>query len=172
MLHVIKAHKVNNIAAVPPVILGLVKYTSKAGFESELSSLRRVGSGAAPLSKELGDGFRERFPWVEIRQGYGLTESCGAATFFVSDNDAKARSGSAGRLVPSFCAKVVDIETGKALPPYREGELWLKSPTIMKGYLGNVEATSATIDSNGWLKTGDLCYIDGDGFIFIVDRIY
>lgn len=91
-------------------------------MESELSSLRRVGSGAAPLSKELGDGFRERFPWVETRQEYGLTESCGAATFFVSDNDAKARSGSAGRLVPSFCAKVVDIETGKALPPYREGE--------------------------------------------------
>ncbi|KAL4621595.1 hypothetical protein ACB092_06G240200 [Castanea dentata] len=171
MLHAIKAHKVNNIPAVPPVILGLVKYTSKAGFESELSSLRRVGSGAAPLSKELGDGFRERFPWVEIRQGYGLTESCRAATFFVSDNDAKARSGSAGRLVPSFCAKVVDIETGKVLPPYREGELWLKSPTIMKGYLGNVEATSAIIDSDGWLKTGDLCYIDGDGFIFIVDRI-
>ncbi|KAM3698458.1 hypothetical protein ACB098_06G189200 [Castanea mollissima] len=171
MLHAIKAHKVNNIPAVPPVKLGLVKYTSKAGFESELSSLRRVGSGAAPLSKERGDGFRERFPWVEIRQGYGLTESCGAATFFVSDNDAKARSGSAGRLVPSFCAKVVDIETGKVLPPYREGELWLKSPTIMKGYLGNVEATSATIDSDGWLKTGDLCYIDGDGFIFIVDRI-
>lgn len=74
-------------------------------------------------------------------------------------------------LVPSFCAKVVDIETGKGLPAYREGELWLKSPNIMKGYLGNVEATTATIDSDGWLRTGDLCYFDEDGYVFIVDRI-
>jgi OPC-8:0 CoA ligase-1 len=109
---------------------------------------------------------------VELRlQGYGLTESCGAATYFMSDEEAKARPGSSGMLVPSFCAKVVDSETGKALPPYREGELWLKSPTIMKGYLGNVGATAATIDSDGWLRTGDLCYFDEDGFVFIVDRI-
>jgi OPC-8:0 CoA ligase-1 len=171
MLHAIQAHKVNNIPAVPPVILGLVKYTSKAGYECDLSSLRRVGSGAAPLSKEVADRFRERFPGVELRQGYGLTESCAAGTFFESDKEAKARSGSAGMLIPSFCAKVVDIETGKALPPHREGELWLKGPTIMKGYLGNVEATAATIDSDGWLRTGDLGYFDEDGFLFIVDRI-
>jgi OPC-8:0 CoA ligase-1 len=72
---------------VPPVILGLVKHAGKAG--SGLSSLRRVGSGAAPLSKQVADEFRRRFPWVELRQGYGLTESCGAATYFVSDKDAK-----------------------------------------------------------------------------------
>uniref|UniRef100_A0A7N2MDL3 Uncharacterized protein n=1 Tax=Quercus lobata TaxID=97700 RepID=A0A7N2MDL3_QUELO len=134
MLHAIKAHKVSNIPAVPPVILGLVKYTSKAGFKSELSSLRRVGSGAAPLSKELGDGFRERFPWVEIRQGYGLTESCVAATFFVSDNDAKARSGSAGRLVPSFCAKVAPAELEAIL---------LSHPTIMDAAVIPVEDDEA-----------------------------
>ncbi|XP_041022198.1 4-coumarate--CoA ligase-like 5 [Juglans microcarpa x Juglans regia] len=169
MLDAIQAHKISNIPAVPPVILGLVKYARKEG--SDLSCLRRVGSGAAPLSKEVADRFRERFPWVELRQGYGLTESTGAATFFASGREAKARSGSSGVLLPSFCAKVVDTETGKGLPPYREGELWLKSPTIMKGYLGNVEATTATIDSDGWLKTGDLCYFDEDGYVYIVDRI-
>ncbi|KAK7858899.1 4-coumarate--coa ligase-like 5 [Quercus suber] len=171
MLQAIKTHKVNNIPAVPPVILGLVKYTSKAGFESELSSLRRVTSGAAPLSKVVGDGFRKKFPWVELRQVYGLTEICGAATFSPTHKEAKARSGSSGMLIPSFCAKVVDTVTGKPLPPYREGEVWLKSPSIMKGYLGNVEATAATIDSDGWLKTGDICYFDEDGFLFIVDRV-
>ncbi|XAR72153.1 hypothetical protein NMG60_11018694 [Bertholletia excelsa] len=168
MLGAIQTHRVNNIAAVPPVILAMVKYGS-AGHD--LSSLRRVGSGAAPLSKEVSDGFRKRFPWVELRQGYGLTESCGAATFFVSDEDAKARSGSCGRLLPSFEAKVVDSETGEAALPRREGELWLRSPVVMKGYLGNEAATVATIGAGGWLKTGDLCYVDEDGFIYVVDRI-
>ncbi|PKI34873.1 4-coumarate--CoA ligase-like 5 [Punica granatum] len=169
MLDAIKAHQVNNIAAVPPVILGLVKYVDQ--LKPELSSLRRVGSGAAPLSKEVADRFREKFPWVELRQGYGLTESCGAGTFFISGEQAKARPGSCGRLLPSFQAKVVDNETGLALPPGREGELWLRSPTIMRGYLCNDEATAAMITSDGWLRTGDLCYFDGDGFIYIVDRI-
>ncbi|CAN6703699.1 unnamed protein product [Malus baccata var. baccata] len=169
MLDAIKTHKVSNIPAVPPVILGLVKHASKTACD--LSSLRRVGSGAAPLSKELIDEFRKRFPWVEMRPGYGLTESCGAATFFISDKQAKAHSASCGELLPGFLAKIVDIETGEALPPYKEGELWLKSPTIMKEYLGNVEATLATIDSDGWLKTGDLCYFDEEGLLYIADRI-
>ncbi|XP_059666020.1 probable CoA ligase CCL5 [Cornus florida] len=169
MLDAIQTHRVSNIPAVPPVILGLVKYTGKGGHD--LSSLRKVGSGAAPLSKEVDEGFRKKFPWVELRQGYGLTESSGAATFFVSDEAAKTHLGSCGRLIPSFCARVVDFETGVALPPCQKGELWLKSPAVMKGYLGNEEATAATIDTNGWLRTGDLGYFDEDGFLYIVDRI-
>ncbi|KZV33003.1 4-coumarate--CoA ligase-like 5 [Dorcoceras hygrometricum] len=168
MLEAIQNHKVSNIPAVPPVILGLVKYD---GGGYDLSSLRRVGSGAAPLSKELADRFREKFPWVELRPGYGLTESCGAGTFFESHGEAKARPASSARLAPCFSAKVVDLETGFCLPPNREGELWLRSPTVMKEYLGNVEATAATLDSDGWLKTGDLCYFDEEGCIYIVDRI-
>ncbi|PIN24475.1 Acyl-CoA synthetase [Handroanthus impetiginosus] len=168
MLEAIQKHKVSNIPAVPPVILGLVKYN---GGGYDLSSLRRVGSGAAPLSKEVADEFRTKFPWVNLRTGYGLTESCGAGTFFVSDEEAKARPGSVARLAPCFSAKVVDFETGLALPPYKEGELWLKSPTVMKEYLGNEEATAATFDSEGWLKTGDLCYFDEEGYLYIVDRI-
>ncbi|XVE99204.1 hypothetical protein REPUB_Repub03eG0176900 [Reevesia pubescens] len=168
MLDAIQAHKVNNIPAVPPIILGLVK---SCKGNSKLSTLRRVGSGAAPLSKELTDAFRQQFPWVELRQGYGLTESCGATSVFIADEDAKAHPGSCGLLLPTFSAKVVDIESGLALPPYKEGELWLKSPTIMKGYFRNEEATAATLDKDGWLKTGDLGYFDGDGFLYIVDRI-
>lgn len=168
MLEAIQTHRVSNIAAVPPVILGMVKY-SKGGYD--LSSLRRVGSGAAPLSKEVADAFRAKFPWVELKSGYGLTESCGAATFFISHEQARAHSASAGVLIPSFSAKVVDFETGSALAPYSEGELWLKGPAVMKGYLGNEEATAATITSDGWLRTGDLCYFDEDGFLYIVDRI-
>lgn len=167
MLDAAKVHEVNNIPAVPPVILGLVKYCKPGG---DLSSLKRVGSGAAPLSKELSDEFRRKFPWVELRQGYGLTESCGAASFFVSDEDAKARAGSCGALLPSFCGKIVDVETGVGLGPCRRGELWIKSPTIMQGYLGNEEATRETIGEDGWLRTGDLGYFDEDGFVYVVDR--
>ncbi|CAJ1976625.1 unnamed protein product [Sphenostylis stenocarpa] len=169
MLVAIQKHKVNNLPAVPPVILALVKYSRKA--RCDLSSLRRVVSGAAPLSKEVAQEFRKMFPWVELRQGYGLTESSGGATFFASDKDAKAHPDSCGKLIPTFFAKVVDTETGKPLPPHKEGELWFKSPTIMKGYLGNLEATSATIDSEGWLRTGDLGYIDENGFVYIIERI-
>ncbi|KAL9365610.1 hypothetical protein Peur_043483 [Populus x canadensis] len=170
MLDAVQAYKINNIPAVPPVILGLVKNIGSK-VKCDLSSLRRVGSGAAPLSKELSDEFRRRFPWVELRQGYGLTESCAAATFFISDEQAKKHPASCGRLVPTFSAKIVDTETGSALPPGRKGELWLKSPTIMKGYLGNEAATTATIDPDGWLKTGDMGYLDEDGFLHLVDRI-
>ncbi|OMO62799.1 AMP-dependent synthetase/ligase [Corchorus olitorius] len=109
MLDAIETHKVNNLPAIPPVILNLVKYCKG---NSKLSSLRRIGSWAAPLSKELTDAFREQFPWIELRQGYGLTESTGATSVFMSDEDAKAHPGSSGRLLPKFCAKIVDVETG------------------------------------------------------------
>nr|GFC96923.1 4-coumarate--CoA ligase-like 5 [Tanacetum cinerariifolium] len=99
------------------------------------------------------------------------TESCGAATVFLTDEEAKAHNAGSGTLLPTFCARVVDFETGLAMPPNREGELWLKSPTVMKGYLGNEAATAATIDSDGWLRTGDLCYFDDNGVLYIVDRI-
>lgn len=108
---------------------------------------------------------------MQLRQSYGLTETSGAATFFVSDEQAKARPGSSGALLPDFCAKVVDVETGLPLPPCKEGEVLLKSPTIMKEYFGNEEATAATLDKDGWLRTGDLGYFDENGFLYIVDRI-
>ncbi|KAH0745387.1 hypothetical protein KY285_007044 [Solanum tuberosum] len=161
MLEAIQTHKISHIPAVPPVILGLVKYNK--GSYYDLSSLRSVTSGAAPLSKEVADAFREKFPWVELKQGYGLTETTGAATFFVNYEEAKSRPSSVGVLFPGFSAKVINHETGEASPPFKEGELWLKGPGIMKEYFGNEEATSATITKDGWLKTGDLCYFDDKG---------
>ncbi|CAN1238572.1 Probable CoA ligase CCL5 [Linum grandiflorum] len=161
MLQSIEKHRINNLPAVPPVILGMVKFADQLGFD--LSSLRRVGTGAAALSGELGEEFRRRFPWVELRPGYGLTESCGATTMFAGDEEAKRR--------PEGEAKVVDAETGEAMAPYGRGELWVKSSTVMKGYLRNEEATAEAVDSEGWLRTGDLCYFDGEGVLYVVDRI-
>lgn len=78
---------------------------------------------------------------------------------------------SVGRLAENMEAKIVDPVTGEALPPGHQGELWLRGPIVMKGYVGDDEATAATLDANGWLKTGDLCYFDSDGFLHIVDRL-
>ncbi|RVX15894.1 4-coumarate--CoA ligase-like 5 [Vitis vinifera] len=87
----------------------------------------------------------------------------------LSGGEPPVRDG--GLLSPSMEAKIVDPGSGKALTVNQTGELWLRGPTIMKGYFSNPEATTSTLDSSGWLRTGDLCYIDDDGFIFIVDRL-
>lgn len=172
MLRAVQRYRVNNIPAVPPVILAMAKDRSagaRTGYD--LSSLRRVSSGAAPLGDSVAAAFRRRFPWVEIKQGYGLTEATGAATFFVSEPEARARPRSVGRLLPGFEAKVVEVGTGAAVAPGKEGELWLRSGTVMKGYLGREAATGAAVDGDGWLRTGDLCFIDEEGYVYIVDRI-
>ncbi|KAJ7956077.1 4-coumarate:CoA ligase-like protein [Quillaja saponaria] len=111
-----------------------------------------------------------KFPNVEIVQGYGLTESGGGATRMLGPDEAK-QHGSVGRLAENMEAKIVDPSTGEALPPAQGGELWLRGPTIRKGCVGHDKATAETLDSEGWLKTGDLCYFDSDGFLYIVDRL-
>ncbi|KAK6118939.1 hypothetical protein DH2020_047318 [Rehmannia glutinosa] len=136
----------------------------------DLSSLTSVLSGGAPLSKEVTEGFSEEYPNVTILQGYGLTESTGIGASTDSQEESR-RYGTAGLLSPNMEAKIVDPESGEALTVNRTGELWLRGPTIMKGYFSNEEATASTLDSRGWLRTGDLCYIDEDGFIFVVDRL-
>ncbi|XP_065636541.1 4-coumarate--CoA ligase-like 9 [Quercus suber] len=105
-----------------------------------------------------------------LQMGYGLTETGGAATRALGPEES-LQYGSAGRLAENMEAKIVDPETGEALPPGQRGELWLRGPTVMKGYVGDDKATAETFASEGWLKTGDLCYFDSEGFLFIVDRL-
>lgn len=100
--------------------------------------------------------------------GYGLTEvSCCAAMF--PNNTGTEKFGSCGVVAPHAEVKVVDGE-GRALPLGETGELLYKGENVMKGYLDNPEATKETMTPDGWLKTGDIAYIDKDGFIFLVDR--
>ncbi|GAB4832992.1 4-coumarate--CoA ligase-like 5 [Ancistrocladus abbreviatus] len=170
LLSAISKYKVTNFPLVPPILVALVNNAETIKRRYDLGSLKYVLSGGAPLSKEVTEGFVEKFPGVAILQGYGLTESAaiGASTDSLEES---RRYGTAGLLSPSMEAKIVDPDSGEALPVNRTGELWLRGPTIMKGYFGNAEATAATLDSNGWLRTGDLCYIDEDGYIFVVDRL-
>ncbi|KAK1392970.1 4-coumarate--CoA ligase-like 5 [Heracleum sosnowskyi] len=170
MLSVIEKYKATYLPLVPPILVALVNNADQITKRYDLSSLQSALSGGAPLSKEVIEGFVQRFPTVTILQGYGLTESTGIGASTDSLEESR-RYGTAGMLSPSMEAKIVNAETGEALGVNRTGELWLKGPTIMKGYFSNAEATANTLDSEGWLRTGDLCYIDDDGFIFVVDRL-
>ncbi|KAI6682741.1 hypothetical protein NL676_028654 [Syzygium grande] len=168
MLRAIEKYRVTKMPVSPPLIVAFVK--SEIAGKYDLSSLQVLGSGGAPLGKEVADGFRERFPHVEIVQGYGLTETCGVGSGTLGPDEAN-HHGSVGRIAHHMEAKIVDPTTGDALPPGQRGELWLRGPTIMKCYVGDDKATAETIDLDGWLRTGDLCYFDSEGFLFIVDRL-
>ncbi|KAF8036945.1 hypothetical protein BT93_B0003 [Corymbia citriodora subsp. variegata] len=168
MLRAIEKYRVTHMPVPPPLIVAFVKLEIAGKYD--LSSLHLLICGGAPLGKEVADRFRERFPHVEIALGYGLTETSGAATRMSGPEEAN-HHGSVGRIHPNMKAKIVDPTTGDVLAPGQRGELWLRGPTIMKCYVGDERATAETIDSDGWLRTGDLCYIDSEGFLFIVDRL-
>ncbi|XP_054822036.1 4-coumarate--CoA ligase-like 9 [Prosopis cineraria] len=168
MLKAVERYKITTMPVSPPLVVALTK--SEFASKYDLSSLRFLGCGGAPLGKEVAENFKVKFPNVEISEGYGLTESSGLATRMIGPEETK-RHGSVGRLEKNFEAKIVDSVSGEALPPGKKGELWLRGPTIMKGYVADETATTDTLDSEGWLKTGDLCYFDSHGFLFIVDRI-
>lgn len=170
MLSAIGMYKVSYLPLVPPILVALVNNADQIRKKYDFGSLKWLLCGGAPLSKELTEGFMEKYPGVTIMQGYGLTESTGIGASTDTLEESR-RYGTAGMLSANMEAKIVDPDTGKALPVNRTGELWLKGPTVMKGYFSNPEATSSTLDSIGWLRTGDLCYIDEDGFIFVVDRL-
>lgn len=167
MLKAIEKYRVNFLPVSPPLVVAFVKsdFTEKY----DLSSLQTLTCGGAPLGKEVARRFNEKFPNVEIVQGYGLTET-GGVSRTIGPEESK-RQGSVGRIAETMEAKIVDPVSREALPPNHRGELWLRGPTIMKGYVGDEKATAETLDSNGWLKTGDICYFDSDGFLYIVDRL-
>ncbi|KAK1314056.1 4-coumarate--CoA ligase-like 9 [Acorus calamus] len=167
-LKAVERFMVSYMPVTPPLVVALVKSREVTG--RDLSSLEVVGCGGAPLGRDVSERFALKFPHIQMVQAYGLTESCGAATMTIGP-EGNQRCGSCGRLEQNLEAKIVDPETGEALGPGQRGELWLKGPTIMQGYLGDAKATNATLNLEGWLKTGDLCYFDQDGFLFIVDRL-
>ncbi|KAK4803469.1 hypothetical protein SAY86_003286 [Trapa natans] len=168
MLKAVEKYRVTYMPVAPPLIVAFVK--SDATSHYDLSSLILLGCGGAPLGKEIADQFKEKFPHVEIIQGYGMTETTGGATR-AKEPEESAPHGSVGRLAENMEAKIVDPVTGDALGPGQRGELWLRGPTIMKGYVGDDKATAETLDADGWLRTGDLCYFDFKGFLYIVDRL-
>jgi len=131
-------------------------------------SLKIINSGSAPLSAEVSVACAKRLK-CEVKQGYGLTETSPVTHFTISE---KGRDGSVGFLVPNTELKIVDFSDGHEITePNKEGEFLIRGPQIMKGYFNNVAATKNTIDEEGYLHTGDIGYIDADGYYYVVDRV-
>jgi len=164
-LSLIQEHQVTRFPAVPPIVLALAKHPLVDQFD--LSSLRQVFSGAAPLGAELAAEAAERIG-CEVVQGYGMTELSPVTQLTPVGN---YKPGTVGVTIGNTACRIVDPATGEDLDVDSEGELWIKGPQVMKGYLNNPEATEATIDREGWLHTGDIAVIDSDGHVSIVDRL-
>ncbi|XP_014669244.1 PREDICTED: probable 4-coumarate--CoA ligase 5 isoform X2 [Priapulus caudatus] len=166
-LETIKRRKINYLYTVPPIINLLAKHPAVSNYD--LSSVETILSGAAALGVELSKQLMERVPSVKcLQQGWGMTElsPVGLAT-----SPVRYKMGTVGKVVPGTEIVVVSPETGQALPAHEPGELWLRGPQVMKGYLNNDVATRETINADGWLRSGDVGYYDDDNVFVISDRM-
>ncbi len=164
-LTIIQNSKVTRFFAVPPIVLALAKHPLVDQFD--LSSLKQVFSGAAPLGAELAAEAAARVG-CEVVQGFGMTELSPVSHCTVVGD---FRPGTSGVTVPNTETRLVDPESGEDRGVGVEGELWVRGPQVMKGYLNNAEATRITIDEDGWLHTGDIAVVDEFGHVSIVDRL-
>ena len=153
------------ITLVPAIAVQLAKQPVEKKYD--LSSIRVIAVGAAPIGKEIIARLAEKFNCF-VLQGYGMTESSMRTHGnTLTDN----RFGSIGITLPFCQTKVMDPETGRTLGPNQNGEICVRGPIVMKGYFGDEKSTSSTIDADGWLHTGDIGYYDDDGFFYITDRM-
>jgi acyl-CoA synthetase (AMP-forming)/AMP-acid ligase II len=166
-LRLLQDYKVTRAFLVPPIVLGLAKHPLVDQYD--LSSLKMVNSGAAPLGEDVARACTGRIGCV-VKQGYGLTETS-PVTHMSPPEAEKVKLGSSGQLIPNTQCKIVDTAADVELGPNERGEVWIRGPQVMKGYLNNPDATAFTIDREGWLHTGDIGYADEDGFFYIVDRV-
>ncbi|KAL4280225.1 hypothetical protein GQ457_03G040590 [Hibiscus cannabinus] len=171
LLELIQKYKVTIAPMVPPIVLAIAKSSETDKYD--LSSVRIVKSGAAPLGKELEDAVKAKFPCAKLGQGYGMTEAGPVLAMCLgfAKEPFEIKSGACGTVVRNAEMKIVDPDTGSSLPRNQAGEICIRGDQIMKGYLNDPEATARTIDKDGWLHTGDIGYIDDDDELFIVDRL-
>ena len=164
-LSLVQAHRITRFFAVPPVVLALAKHPAVDSYD--LSSLVQVLSGAAPLGAEIAMEAEKRIG-CEVVQGYGMTELSPVSH---TTPPGMFKAGSSGVTVSNTESRIVDPDTGEDQTFGERGELWVRGPQVMKGYLNNPKATAATLDRDGWLHTGDVAIIDEDHHMTIVDRV-
>jgi len=166
-LDLVERHRATILHVVPPVVVALAKHPSVE--RRDFSSIRKLFSGAAPLSASTIEQCICRINCV-LQQGYGLTETS-PVTHVTYGDSVRNKYGSIGQLVSNTECRIVDPGTGDDVAAGQDGEIWVRGPQVMKGYFNQQDATSATIDDDGWLHTGDIGHADADGDFFIVDRL-
>jgi len=165
VLRILQDYPITSAHVVPPVVIAFAKHPMIDHFN--LSNLRTLFSGAAPLGSEITTAVEARLK-IEVRQGYGMTE-LSPVTHYTPVGG--ARAGKVGLLAPSTEMRIVDPVTGADMGEGEAGEVWVRGPQVMKGYLNNPEATARTIDADGWLQTGDVGVVDAEGYLEVVDRL-
>jgi acyl-CoA synthetase (AMP-forming)/AMP-acid ligase II len=165
-LQAVQDYEVTLAHLVPPIVLALSKHPIVDNYR--LPNLKTIFSGAAPLGEDLTRACMDRLG-ITVRQGYGMTETS-PVTHSSPAPPLDIKFGSVGVPAPNTECKIIDLETGAPLGPGEKGEVCVRGPQVMIGYLNNPEATALTIDAEGWLHTGDIGYVDEDGHFFIVDR--
>jgi 4-coumarate--CoA ligase len=158
--------KITFAYVVPPVVLLLSKHPVVPKYD--LSTIRMMSSGAAPLTKELVQAFHERLK-LPVKQGYGLSETS-PSTHTQPWSEWNKSIGSVGALLPYQTAKYMSPDE-KEMSVGEVGELWIKGPNIFKGYLHNPEGTAHALTEDGYFKTGDVGYQDQNGNFYITDRV-
>jgi acyl-CoA synthetase (AMP-forming)/AMP-acid ligase II len=164
VLDVLQRHHVTDLYFVPPAVLALANQPRLAEFD--LSAVRFLMSGAAPLPMEVGRQAADKLGCI-VMQGYGMTESSPITNVNPINSP---REGTVGPPVSDTIEKIVSLDTGEVLPPGEIGELLVFGPQVMQGYWNNPEATAETLTPDGWLRTGDIASADPDGYIRIHDR--
>jgi len=164
-LRMLERYRVTKAYVVPPIIVALAKHPLVDGFDA--SSLRMVMSGAAPLDADMEQLCSRRIG-VRVQQGYGLTEAS-PVTHCTPLHEPHV-GGTIGKLLPNTEARLVDPATRRDAEPGQPGEVLVRGPQVMLGYLDDPQATANTLDSDGWLHTGDIATCE-DGRWRIVDRL-
>lgn len=171
-LRCLQDYGIQRAPLVPPVILALAKHPLVDAYT--YPRLRIITAGAASLGAALERACAERLGCI-VLQGYGMTETAGATHVTPDparrDDGSGVRAGSCGPTLPNMETLVADLSNGQALGPHEQGEIWLRGPNVMQGYLNQPEATAQTLDADGWLHTGDVGYVDEDGYLYVVDRV-
>ena len=158
-------HQITRSFVAPPIVVALAKHPLVGKFD--LSALKQVFSGAAPLKADLAAECGKRLE-CEVVQGYGMTELSPVSHL---TPPGWFKPGSVGVTAPNTQTRIVDPVRGEDLGIDEDGEICVRGPQVMKGYLNNPQATAATIDPDGWLHTGDIGHIDADGHVYVVDRL-
>ncbi|MER6025124.1 4-coumarate--CoA ligase family protein [Streptomyces sp. NPDC001851] len=169
-LAAIEQHRITGLYVAPPIVLALAKHPAVTRYD--LSSLKYVISAAAPLDAALARACSERLGLPPIGQAYGMTELSPGTHVVPLDRLRDAPAGTVGRLIAGTEMRIVSLDDpGKDLGTGEAGEILIRGPQVMKGYLGRPDATAALIDADGWLHTGDVGHVDEDGWLFVVDRV-